>query len=106
MTEAERDARGRFLPGNRCAKGNPHAKKVQQLRSTLMRSVTGSELRSIIKSLLAKAAGGDVHAAKLILDRTLGPPVALDLEERISRLEEVLENLRCTWNRECEGSNG
>ena len=63
---------GRFLPGNKCGTGNPHLKKVRQLRSALLKAVTGKDLREIIKALVEKAKAGDVLAAREIFDRALG----------------------------------
>ena len=41
-----RDALGRFGPGNAGGPGNPHARKVAQLRTALLRSVKASDLRA------------------------------------------------------------
>ncbi|MCR9294589.1 MAG: hypothetical protein NXI32_17870 [bacterium] len=84
-----RGPNGRFLSGNRIGKGNPAAKQAQQLRFTLMNSVKPADLEQIIGKLIEKAAAGDVQAAKLIMDRVLGPPLSLDIEERISQLERI-----------------
>lgn len=87
---AFRGSRGRFLPGNKFALGNPVNRKVQKLRAALLRSVKVCDLRSIVKGLVQKAKEGDVVAAKVLLDRLLGPPAAGDLEDRIARLEHLL----------------
>lgn len=84
-----RGTSGRFLPGNRIAKGNPVARQAQQLRCALMDAVKPDDLTRIVTRLIVLAQGGDVQAAKLILDRVLGPPVPIDVEERISQLEET-----------------
>ena len=81
---------GRFRPGNRAGKGNPLAKKAQKLRTALFRAVTPTDLREIVKRLVGVAKGGDVQAAKLILERLLGPPVPADFQDRLDRLEELL----------------
>jgi|688.fasta_scaffold379744_2 hypothetical protein len=88
-----RDGNGRFVNGNRLAKGNPNAKRAQKLRTELMKSVEGDDLKRIVKSLVNAAVDGDVSAAKLILDRVLGPPVAVDFEQRLSELEELSKGL-------------
>lgn len=84
-----RGTNGRFLPGNRIATGNPIARQAQQLRCALMEAVKPDDLTRIVARLIALAEAGDVQAAKLILDRVLGPPVPIDVEERISQLEEI-----------------
>jgi len=44
--------------------------------------------------VIEKAKGGDVAAAKVLLERLLGPPVALDVATRIERLEILLQERR------------
>jgi hypothetical protein len=84
---------GRFAPGNKVAKGNPHAKRVAQLRSALLKAVSPTDLRQVVSALLSAAKGGDVPAARELLQRLLGPPEALDLVERLHQLEQQIENL-------------
>lgn len=83
-----RDVRGRFAKGNPGGPGNPHAKKVAQLRSALLRAVSMSDLRAVVKKLVDLALAGDVPAARLIMDRLLGPSVPLDIETRLAELEQ------------------
>lgn len=90
----ERDTGGRFLPGNKAAKGNPHARHVAQLRAALMRAVTPSDIQEIITSLVTAAKGGDINAARIILERTLGKPLEADILERIETLESAIEGQR------------
>lgn len=87
----QRDNKGRFTPGNKAATGNPMAKKVQQLRSALIRCVKVQDVQDIAKALIEEAKHGDTGAAKLLLERTLGPPVAVDIEARIEELEALFE---------------
>ena len=82
-----RDARGRFVKGNPGGPGNPYGQKVAQLRSALFLAVSANDLRAVVKKLLQLAKGGDVQAAKVVLDRLLGPPVEVDILERLERLE-------------------
>jgi len=86
--DAERDSRGRFLPGNKAGRGNPVNRKAQQLRVALLRAVSAGDLRAIIKALVEKAKHGDVTSAKVVLERILGPPVAADVLERLELLEQ------------------
>ena len=88
-----RSSGGRFAPGNRGGPGNPHAKRVARLRSALFKAVTPADLRDVVAALLASAKGGDVPAAKELLQRLLGPPVELDLVERLDVLEKQLTDL-------------
>jgi hypothetical protein len=63
---------GKFAPGNRLGKGNPHARRVAEWRAALFQEVTHDEMRAVIRRLLRMAKAGDVAAIKLLLDRTLG----------------------------------
>ncbi len=74
-----RGAGGRFAPGNKGGPGNPHARRVARLRSTLYKSVKAADLREVIAALLAQAKAGDVPSIKELLQRLLGPPVELDV---------------------------
>ena len=83
----KRDERGRFLPGNKGGPGNPYAKRVAALRRALLGAVSEQDLTDIISALVTKARSGDVAAAKILLDRVFGPPIAADIVERIEALE-------------------
>ena len=64
---------GFFLPGNKCGKGgNPHAEKVTRLRAAIYEATNDEDVRDIWKKLLALAKGGNLTAAKEVLDRLLG----------------------------------
>ncbi|MDY0171165.1 MAG: hypothetical protein RBS80_31790 [Thermoguttaceae bacterium] len=82
-----RDASGRFVAGNSGGPGNPHAKKVAKLRGALLSAVSQSDMRQIIRRLVQDAKGGDAAAARLILDRCLGPAEAVDVAVRLLELE-------------------
>jgi hypothetical protein len=89
-----RGSGGRFVAGNRCARGNPHARRVALLRATLLKAVTPEDLRRVVAALLKQAKDGDVAATKELLQRLLGPPVELDLIERLDALEAKLSNVQ------------
>ena len=89
-----KDNRGRFVPGNKLAQGNPLARKVQALRVSLIDSVSPDDLAAVIRRLLREAKSGDVSAAKILFDRLLGPIQAVDLLERIERLETLVLSQR------------
>ena len=69
-----RDAAGRFQPGNPGGPGNPFAKRVAELRSALLEAVGAEDVKHVVKALADKAKGGDVAAAKVLLDRLFGQP--------------------------------
>ena len=83
VSSTGRDAKGRFAPGNKAAKGNPHAKRVQDIRAAMLDTVTYKDVCDIVRSLIDKAKGGDVQAAREVLDRSLGKvkqPMEMDFE--------------------------
>jgi hypothetical protein len=69
---------GRVLPGNRLSVGNkganPTARRMNELRHVLTEAATEDDIRDIYWSLLAAAKGGDVAAARLLLDHLVGKP--------------------------------
>ena len=40
---------GRFGPGNKVAKGNPHARRVAELRSAMLKAVTADDVKHMRK---------------------------------------------------------
>ena len=69
-----RAANGQFQPGNQEACGNPFGRRVAQLRSILMQTVTDGDFAEIAEMLIAKAKKGDLAATRLLLSYTLGKP--------------------------------
>ncbi|MDH3583870.1 MAG: hypothetical protein OER86_06615 [Phycisphaerae bacterium] len=92
-----KDAKGRFAKGNAGGPGNPHAKQVGQLRSAMLNAVSEEDIARIIATLVDLAKGGDVQAAKLVLERTLGRPTEADLIERLEQLEAVAAEGATAW---------
>ena len=90
-SNGDRDADGRFARGNAGGPGNPHARKVGQLRSAMLRAVSGKDMQAIVAKLVEQAKGGSVPAAREVIDRCIGKPTEADLLERIERLETLIE---------------
>jgi hypothetical protein len=86
-----RDSNGRFTGGNVFAKGNPNHRKTAKLRAALLDAVSEDDLLKAAKALMAKALKGDVIAFRELCDRLLGRPSTTDLQERVDRLEEMVE---------------
>jgi hypothetical protein len=84
---------GRFAKGNGGGPGNPNAKRVAELRSTLFQAVTPADLKKVVAALLKKAKSGDVASIRELLQRLLGPPEAVDLLERLDAVEAKMTQL-------------
>lgn len=82
---------GRFVSGNTLGLGNPLAMKAHQFRVRLYTTCSPEDLGEVVAELVRKAKAGEPWAVKLLLDRLLGPPVALDVAQRIERLEVLLQ---------------
>jgi hypothetical protein len=94
-----RDGAGRFARGNAIARGNPFARRMATLRQALLDSATPDDVQRVGRMLLGLAEAGDVAAAKVWLEYTVGrPPQALELSGPegeplsfdLSRLQSVL----------------
>ena len=72
----DRDAGGRFLKGNCGGPGNPHAKQIARLKSALHEALTEDGIAAVAQAMLQRAKGGDVAAARLLLEYAIGKPVA------------------------------
>ena len=69
-----RDARGRFTKGNKGGPGNPFARKVAALRRAMVNFVSEDDLKHIVFVIKMRAEGGDMAAAKLLLQYVIGKP--------------------------------
>ncbi len=92
---------GRFAVGNSFSKGNPHGSKVQKLRAAMLEVVTEEDVKTIVLTLIGLAEGGDLKAAKMILDligRPDGdaPAAATDINE--SNFQEIKNALLARSN--------
>jgi hypothetical protein len=65
---------GRFIPGNKAACGNPHARRVAALRSALLGALTEEHMARLAEALFTQALAGDTAAAKLLLSYAIGKP--------------------------------
>jgi hypothetical protein len=67
---------GHFRLGNKLGGqgGNPNAKRMAELKKALVACGTEQDIQDIYKTLMAAALGGDVQAAKLLLDHLVGRP--------------------------------
>jgi hypothetical protein len=92
MTGDRNPTTGQFTNGNKAAVGRarPHAAQVAKLRSALFAELTADRLRRVVNALLEQAEAGQVAAARLCLEYSIGKPVEHDLLARLEALEEDL----------------
>ncbi len=94
QTAAGRDAGGRFAPGNPGGPGNPNAAQVGKNRARLYEIIRTADIELAVKTMRNVMRSGKdsdrLNAARLLLDRALGPILALDIEERLTQLEQLL----------------
>jgi len=85
--QVQRDANGRFAIGNDGGPGNPFARQTAALHSAFVQRATPEDMKAIADKLIEQAKAGNVVAAKLVLQYTIGKPAPavqpdnLDAEE-------------------------
>ena len=85
--QVQRDANGRFAIGNDGGPGNPFARQTAALHSAFLQRATPQDMKAIADKLIEQAKAGNVVAAKLVLQYTIGKPAPavqpdkLDAEE-------------------------
>jgi len=93
QTASDRDARGRFAPGNSGGPGNPAAADVSRHRQRFFAALRDNDTEQalrVIRRLMKSKGSKDADrlaAARELLDRVLGKAVASDLLDRIEALE-------------------
>jgi hypothetical protein len=88
--KANPDARqpnGQFARGNKGGPGNPYARQVAAFRSLLMKCVTADDFVAVAVAVVEKAKQGDIAAARLLFQYTLGRPVANPHPDRLDHDE-------------------
>lgn len=92
---ADRDENGRFIAGNKAAKGNPYTRKAAAMRRALYNSVSAEDIRRIVATLKRQATAGNLKAITILLDRLLGSAgTGIDLMERLEKLDNLLNEQR------------
>jgi hypothetical protein len=93
-----RDMRtGRFTPGNRCATGNPHAKRVARLQQMLSEAVSDEDCLTIVRKLIERAKRGHPWAVDQLLNRLIGRPLAGMLGTQVDGIasQSLTDRLHC-----------
>lgn len=83
---------GTFGPGNQAAAGR--TSRAAELRKAFAQSVSHEDIKAIAFALVEAAKGGDIAAAKLVLDRCCGRPSPDDeTAEQAQNANRVLDML-------------
>jgi hypothetical protein len=78
-----RDRRGKFTPGNACARGNPSNRRAAALRGALFQDLNEDRMRRLFK----RAMAGDLEATKLVLLYAVGKPREAPDADRLDLME-------------------
>lgn len=77
-----RTPKGKFAEGNKLGRGNPHLVRIREYNDAIRYAIKTGDIREVMVKLLTMAKRGDLAAAKLVLDRTLGranaAPIVVD----------------------------
>jgi hypothetical protein len=65
---------GLFAKGNQISRGHQGHRRATELKQALMACATDEDIRALYAAMLAAAKGGDVAAARLLLDHLIGKP--------------------------------
>jgi hypothetical protein len=82
-TTNDREANGQFAKGNPGGPGNPYARQVAAMRLRALDRVSGDDVEAILSKMVTLAKEVDVPAARLVLQYTLGKPVASAHPDRL-----------------------
>ena len=93
---AGRGPGGRFAKGWKGGPGNPHAAEVGKHRARLFKAARAKDVQTAlatIREIMTSADGKDTDrltAARMMLDRLIGPAIELDILERLEALEAAI----------------
>jgi hypothetical protein len=97
-TGSGRGADGKFVKGNKGGPGNPFAGKVAAMRRAFFAAVTKEDIAAIAQAMIEKAKAGDVAAARLVIQYTMGKPAEAVDPDRLNEMEWQ------QWQRELVGA--
>ncbi|MGD8307406.1 MAG: hypothetical protein PVF17_12190 [Ignavibacteria bacterium] len=96
--KTDRDAKGRFIKGNKAATGGPGSASTTttKLKHCFQQNVTEEDIKDVIAKHLELAKRGDMSAIKELYDRLFGKPLQRyegDTEVRVYT-DEQCDNIR------------
>jgi hypothetical protein len=80
-TPAPRGANGQFASGNAGGPGRPKGRRVSELRLAAEDAVTPEVIRAVMKKVSLQALQGNLTAARILFERTLGRAADVPLGE-------------------------
>jgi hypothetical protein len=91
---AGRKANGQFAKGCPGGPGNPHAAQVGKNRARLYEIIRAADIELAVRTMREVMRNGKdsdrLAAARLLLDRALGPIQSVDFDERLTQAEQLL----------------
>ncbi len=96
--QSGRNSKGQFVKGCLGGPGNPNAARVGKNRARLYEIIGAADIDLAVKTMREMMRTGKdsdrLAAARLLLDRALGPIAALDIEERLAEVERLAAELQ------------
>lgn len=93
--ESKRRPNGTFGPGNKAnPRGNPQLRRLAEYRDAVHKAISPNKLHNILVRLTKLAEDGDVIAAKVLLDRTLGKVRATTNSDALAAVD--LPSIACS----------
>jgi hypothetical protein len=86
------DKAGKFVAGNKCGRGNPHARRQAELRGALLGVMTPERMAALAEVLFSASLAGDWVAAKLLLSHCIGKPSEAVEPDRLDLHEWAIVN--------------
>lgn len=71
---APREPDGKFAVGNPGGPGRPKGRRESELRQAASEALTPVVVKSVLRKVAVKALEGNLHAARIVLERALGRP--------------------------------
>lgn len=111
---SDRGADGRFVKGNKASVGHVPPRKPAEYRRVAIDAIDVERFTKVVHALIEEAIAGNIQAAKLVLEYSLGKPkempdferdeaidddYAADVMQRVTEADRRLADLGVTRNR-------
>lgn len=99
-TPSPREPDGRFGAGNPGGPGRPKGRRTTELRRAAEEAVTPDMVRGVLRKVAMQALQGNLAAARIFLERTLGRPAEIPAGEPLG-----IEPLKLRTAADCTAAN-